>query len=150
MKILLPTDGSKFSQAALDQAIRQFRPEKAEICALHVIEPLLLVSNVREGDIERIKAAEQRLWERGKELVARAEGQLVGAGFKTSTALEQGDPRAVVVDFAAHWKADLILIGSHGRTGLSRFLMGSVAEYISRHAHCSVEIVRIAATAPSR
>jgi nucleotide-binding universal stress UspA family protein len=50
-----------------------------------------------------------------------------------------------IVDRAAEWHADLIVLGSHGRHGLDRFLIGSVSEYVARHAPCSVEIVRMPA-----
>jgi len=53
-----------------------------------------------------------------------------------------GDPRAVILDAARAWPADLIVLGSHGRRGLDRFLMGSVAESVAIHAHCSVEVIR--------
>ena len=61
--------------------------------------------------------------------------------------MEKADPRAAIVDYAANWKADLIVLGSHGRKGLDRFLIGSVAEFVARHAFCSVQIVRIPGTA---
>ena len=47
-----------------------------------------------------------------------------------------------IIDSAAEWRADLIVVGSHGRSGIPRFLLGSVAEFVARHAKCSVEIVR--------
>jgi nucleotide-binding universal stress UspA family protein len=73
--------------------------------------------------------------ELGQKLVGHAEQLLTKAGFKTSTLVEGGEPRAVIVDYAAHWKADLIFVGSHGREGLVRLLLGSVAEEVLRHAH---------------
>ncbi|HXJ37726.1 MAG TPA: universal stress protein, partial [Bryobacteraceae bacterium] len=53
-----------------------------------------------------------------------------------------GDPKSVILDTAKTWQADLIVLGSHGRHGLDRFLMGSVAESVAVHAHCSVVVVR--------
>ena len=64
------------------------------------------------------------------------------AGFKTSIATPDADARHAIVEAATVWPADLIVIGSHGRTGLDRFLLGSVAESVMRHAPCSVEIVK--------
>ena len=64
------------------------------------------------------------------------------AGFSVRTAMEEGDARFVIVDHAVQWKADLIMLGSHGKTDLERLLLGSVSEYVLRHAHCSVMIVR--------
>ena len=53
-----------------------------------------------------------------------------------------GDIRDTIIDAAAEWRADLIVVGSHGQRGIQRFLLGSVAEFVARHAKCSVEIVR--------
>jgi nucleotide-binding universal stress UspA family protein len=53
-----------------------------------------------------------------------------------------GDPRDVIVQKASDWNADLIVLGSHGRTGLQRWLLGSVAESVVRHAPCSVQVAR--------
>jgi nucleotide-binding universal stress UspA family protein len=57
-------------------------------------------------------------------------------------AIELGEPRAVILDAAKTWGSDLIVLGSHGRRGMDRFLMGSVSEAVAIHAHCSVEVVR--------
>ena len=53
-----------------------------------------------------------------------------------------GSPREVILDEADHWGANLIVVGSHGYRGLTRFLLGSVSQAIASHAKCSVEIVR--------
>lgn len=143
MKILLAIDGSKFSEAATQAVIRQIRPEQAEVCVLHIVEPLLLIPEFRLGNLERLKASEKQLRKDGEELVTRAEQLLRKAGFKVHTKIREGDHRAEIIDEAAEWGADLIVLGSHGRRGLNRFLLGSVAEFVSRHADCSVEIVRI-------
>jgi nucleotide-binding universal stress UspA family protein len=57
-------------------------------------------------------------------------------------AIELGEPRTMILDTAKTWGADLIVLGSHGRRGMDRFLMGSVSEAVAIHAHCSVEVVR--------
>lgn len=77
------------------------------------------------------------------EIVERAAKTLSAAGFRVTTSVTTGDARSVILDAAAEWNADLIVLGSRGRTGLGRFLLGSVSEAVARHAHCSVEIVRI-------
>jgi nucleotide-binding universal stress UspA family protein len=56
--------------------------------------------------------------------------------------LVEGYIKDTILDLAAHWPATLIVLGSHGRRGIGRMLLGSVSEAIARHAHCSVEIVR--------
>ncbi len=143
MKILLAVDDSRFSEAATQAVIRQIRPEQAEVCVLHIVEPLLLIPEFRLGNLEGLKASEKQLRKDGEELVTRAEQLLRTAGFKVHTKIREGDHRAEIIDQAAEWRADLIVLGSHGRKGLNRFLLGSVAEFVARHADCSVEIVRI-------
>jgi nucleotide-binding universal stress UspA family protein len=78
-----------------------------------------------------------------KDLLTRAAKFLAEAGFKAETLLREGDVRETILDTAQEWKADLIVIGSRGRSGVQRLLLGSVAEPVARHAPCSVEIVRV-------
>ncbi len=79
-------------------------------------------------------------------LLADTADQLRRAGFVTVASLRNGDPRRVIVDYAKECRADLIVVGSHGKTGLDRRL-GSVSDSVARHARCSVEIVRPPAAA---
>jgi nucleotide-binding universal stress UspA family protein len=72
--------------------------------------------------------------------------QLRRAGFVTAASLRDGDPRQVIVDYAKECRADLIVLGSHGKTGVDR-MPGSVSDSVARHAPCSVEIVRPAEAA---
>jgi nucleotide-binding universal stress UspA family protein len=95
-------------------------------------------------DLEEVR---KKKLERAQELVAAAADTLRAKGFETvDTAVREGDVRAEVIDAAAEWHADLIVIGSHGRKGMDRFLLGSVSEFVARHARCSVEIVRLPAS----
>ena len=135
-KVLLVVDDSKFSEAAACAVAWQIRPEHAEVCVLHVVDlQLPIPTSYAEG-------FRQEILSRGGELVARVEQQMRKAGLKTQGIMEEGDPRSTIVDYARKWDANLIVAGSHGRRGLDRFLMGSVAEFVVRHAPCSVEIVR--------
>jgi nucleotide-binding universal stress UspA family protein len=79
----------------------------------------------------------------GEELVQKAEEPLIKAGYQVHTSVKEGNPKITIVEDASKWKADLIILGSHGRTGLDRILMGSVSEAVARYAPCSVEIVRM-------
>ena len=77
-----------------------------------------------------------------RELVERAVSELRTAGFKAQGRVEFGDVREGIIGYASEWHADLIVVGSHGERGIQRFLLGSVSEFVARHAKCSVEIVR--------
>jgi nucleotide-binding universal stress UspA family protein len=78
-----------------------------------------------------------------REVADRVAKTLSSAGFTVTTSVVTGDARSVILDDAAEWHADLIVLGSHGRKGLGRFFLGSVSEAVARHAPCSVQIVRI-------
>lgn len=149
MKILLAIDDSEFSKAALTALIREFRPERAEVHVLHVVEPLKLaptavgfgVGPSVPGDF--IGVVEQWV-DHAEVLVSQAAEALKSAGFGATTSVREGDAKHEILEYAEQWKPDLILIGSHGRKGLGRFLLGSVSEAVARHARCSVQIVRLA------
>jgi nucleotide-binding universal stress UspA family protein len=76
-------------------------------------------------------------------LVNAAEQRLRAAGFETAVVIRDGDPRHAILNYASEWNADWIVMGSHGRRGVDRFFIGSVSEAVARHAHCSIEIVRL-------
>jgi nucleotide-binding universal stress UspA family protein len=144
MKILLAVDDSKFSEAAVQAVLAQARPQETEVRVLHVLEPpSLLLGREMGGYDPEFEAVWRDLQEQAKALVEKAAGKLRTAGFSVTPALEEGDPKSKIIDVANEWNADLIVLGSHGRKGLQRFLMGSVADSVARHANCSVEIVRL-------
>jgi nucleotide-binding universal stress UspA family protein len=140
MRLLLAIDDSNFSEAAVQAVIAHREPKGTEIQVLNVVDldipiPTSYAANFRQESLKR-----------GQELVHRAEEVLSKAGFKVQAAVEEGDPKSKILDHAARWKADLIVMGSHGRKGSERFLMGSVSDGVARHAPCSVEIVRLPIT----
>jgi nucleotide-binding universal stress UspA family protein len=141
MKILLAVDDSKFSDAALQVVIAQIPPQSTEVLVLHVVEPIT-VSPPPQMSAGYAPELESRVKD-GRELVEREAQRLRAVGFKADGAVENGDIREKIIDAAAEWRADLIVLGSHGRRGVQRFLLGGVAEHVARHAQCSVEIVRI-------
>jgi nucleotide-binding universal stress UspA family protein len=96
--------------------------------------------------VPHIAKVEEERRKEARELVQRAVRQLRKVGFKTREIVEAGDPKIRIVGHAANWHADLIVLGSHGWKGLSRFLMGSVSEAVMRLAGCSVEVVRSRST----
>lgn len=143
MKILLAIDGSKFSEWAVQAVMAQTKPNHADVRVLHVVEPIPeYADGLAWGYGLQSAGVLEEESEQAQGLVAKAARELRDAGFQVETAVEVGDAKAVIVDAAASWPADLIVLGSHGRKGLERFLMGSVSETVARHAPCSVQIVR--------
>lgn len=141
MKILLATDGSDFSNAAARTLAEQFRTQDNEVRVLNVVEPVTMEAAPQMAPGYYPELEEKK--HEAEVLVERVAKMLSEAGFKSSTSVAMGDAKTVILDQASKWPADLIVLGSHGRKGLIRFLLGSVSEAVARHADCSVEIVRI-------
>jgi nucleotide-binding universal stress UspA family protein len=145
MKLLIAIDGSEFSQAALNNVIARPWNPGTEVKVLHVVEPPSLLIGREMGPYDpEFETVWKALREQAKELVEKAAEKLRTAGFQVSTHLVEGNPKSQIIDAANEWHADMIILGSHGWSGLNRFLMGSVSEGVVRHAHCSVEIIRTA------
>ena len=139
MKILLAIDNSKFSEAAVQAVIARHKLQGLEVRVLHAAEPPTLFTAPEMAEyIPPKESAEE-----AKAIVAKAAAELRSAGVNATTAVTQGDAKSVILDDAKTWGADLIVVGSRGRKGLDRFMLGSVSEAVLRHAHCSVEVVRL-------
>jgi nucleotide-binding universal stress UspA family protein len=144
MKILLAIDDSKLSDAAIQAVIRQARSRDTEVRVLHVVEPpSLLVARDMGGYDPALDAVWGEETKQAQALVAKTAETLRSHGIDVTTAVQQGDPKSIIIDTSEEWHADLVVLGSHGRKALDRFLMGSVSEAVARHARCSVEIVRL-------
>jgi nucleotide-binding universal stress UspA family protein len=150
MRILVATDGSECSAKAVYSVADRPWPAHSEIRILSVVQLVTpdipstaapLCSPYPTSLLDEIWK-EARL--RAKEAVADAQKTLRAAGLKVCDcdATPAGEPREFILDAAKAWRADLIVLGSLGRHGLERLIMGSVAETVSIYAHCSVEVVR--------
>ena len=145
MNILVAIDESKFSEAAANAVIGQAKPNGTEVRLLQVLEPfpVALAETMGSKDYPDFASARLKLRNQARETLAKTAERFRSAGFKASVLVDEGDPREVILDYAERWAADLIVVGSHGRKGMNRFLMGSVSEAVARYARCSVQVVRI-------
>lgn len=147
MKILLAIDDSPCSRAAVDSVISGLRPEGSEVRVLHVDEwpkdlPNALAFAQGPDAATALLAAHDERLVRADDLVKDATRRLEAAHFTVTSDVRAGDARREILDSAAQWGADAIVLGSHGRHGLERLLLGSVSESVVRHAGCSVTVVR--------
>jgi nucleotide-binding universal stress UspA family protein len=147
MNVLLPIDESSCSEAAVDAVLNQFRPEHTFVRVLHVVEwphRLSATLTFAEGPTaaDCVLAAHEDIRRRGSALVNRAATRLQDAQFQATAFVVEGEAKHAILEMAAEWPADTIVIGSHGRTGLDRVLLGSVSAGVMRQATCSVQIVR--------
>lgn len=137
-RVLLPTDLSPSAEAALRLAHEHF--PQARLCLLHVLEPQR-VADVMSGELTP--------QERREALVVEVRAALEAAARPgDETRVRVGMAVDTILAGADEWRADLIVMGTHGRTGLAHFLNGSVAERVVRRAHCPVLIAH-EATAPT-
>jgi nucleotide-binding universal stress UspA family protein len=149
MKILLAIDGSEVSDVAVRAVKERPWPPGSVVRVLHIVEPLYpppaetwTYSTAAMPAGLDTKETEQRLLEHARSMVRRAADSLASAGMRTEIETVVADAREGIIDQAKDWRADLIVLGSHGRSGIKRWILGSVAEAVVRHAPCSVEVVR--------
>jgi nucleotide-binding universal stress UspA family protein len=139
-RILCPVDFSRFSHHALEQSVALAREFGAEITALHVFGLAPVMDVVPAGarmamePIRMTPSQRRALASEVRDFTCEVEAG--GVGIKIVVA--DGDPVATIVEHAATWPADLIVMGTHGRTGFDRLLLGSVAENVLPKARCPV------------
>src|SRR5215468_8697932 len=160
MKIVIGYDGSEHADAALDDLRRAGLPRDAEALIVSVAEgamPLPSVSGIAENglDPERIASAVKyasNAIAQAKEF-ARLGGQRIRSGFpewEVSVEYFVGDPADALMERATNWGADLIVVGSQGRSALGRLFLGSVSRKIVTEARCSVRVARATAKKDGR
>jgi nucleotide-binding universal stress UspA family protein len=141
VKIIIGLDESPYSQAALKWVREMPWPTNTRILVYSTASfaAYALVEPGGAGVYERIQQEQVKAHE---QLVARAKQELRVAGLTATGRVERGDPREGIVHAAETERADLVVVGSHGRTGLQKLLIGSVAAYVVTHAPCSVVVVK--------
>lgn len=156
MKLLLSYDGSDCSEAAIDDLVRAGLPEAGEALVLAVAEVWLPPNgNVKDVTGIHLDAETERLIEKHREKaekeVAAAASLAERAKLRLQTILPQwkisaeatyGSPAWEILTRADKFKPDLIVAGSHGRSAISRFILGSISQKILTEAHCSVRVAR--------
>jgi nucleotide-binding universal stress UspA family protein len=147
MNLLLAIDGSSCSDAAVRMVIEHFRPDTTTVRVLHVIDwtqdlPTALGFVEGPAAARCVLRARHEVSRRSEALLARAVEQLERAHFIAAARSVQGEAGRAIVEMATGWPADAIVLGSHGRRGLRRLLLGSVSEDVVHRAPCSVGVVR--------
>lgn len=141
-KILLPTDGSKFAEKAAEHAIWIASKSNAEIIVLNVIETSSLVGLPAEDLIVRIKEMlkeeGRRSLERISEMVTEEEKEHKIEDIQITLKTEEGSPADAILKTVEKEDVDLVVMGTSGKHGLDRFLLGSVTEKVVRSAKCPV------------
>ena len=150
MKLLLATDGSECSEVAARSVASRPWPAGSEIRIICVRELLVLenantvASPCPVYPPSLLAEILEDARERAEKAVSQARSIVSSNGLKVANghSVPVGDPRAILLDEAGTWGAHLIILGSHGRHGFDRVVLGSVSESVALHAGCSVEIIR--------
>ncbi|MFZ1699517.1 MAG: universal stress protein [Pyrinomonadaceae bacterium] len=148
MRVLLAFDGSEYSKLAVEEVSTRPWRKGTELKILAVaaskIPMWLIVPNftfpaAHYAEIHEHHKQFEKLLPEIAESIRSTEH---GSELKIETEVIEGEPKDVIIEEAESWGADLIILGSHGYGNIKRFLLGSVAQAVSAHAPCSVEIVR--------
>jgi universal stress protein A len=139
-RILCPTDFSAIAEKAVGYAVFLASSHNAELQLLHVVDHLhgfdnYLILSMAPHEIS------ERMEKHANEDLSEVVNQIKET-VKTKKAVRHGKASVQIIKMAREMKADLIVMGSHGRTGLSHVIIGSVAEAVVRHAYCPVLVFR--------
>lgn len=137
--ILLPMDGSKMAEQALPHAVAQAECFGAELILLRVLEPFPHVRSMSPADMTTLR---HHIDEWTREYFDRIIADLRDRAISIKTAIAEGRPNVVILQYAEMNQVDLIVICSRGRSGLSRWLIGSVADRVMRGATVPVLLVQ--------
>lgn len=136
-KILIATDGSEYTKEAVSQGLHLAKVLGAEVTALYVIDQTSFVSFPIDSSIVSVYSL---LENEGKRAVEEVKNDGEQLGVKVTTIVAEGSPTRKIVEMATNM--DLVVIGTLGRSALSKLFMGSVAERVTRYAPCPVLVVR--------
>lgn len=148
-RILVPVDGSTTSNAGLNEAVKLAKNQHARLRLLHVIDEMI-VFNTPDGGIN-VEPILDALKRGGQRILRKAEKAAQGIRPESELWESAGVRVAqVIVDRAKRWRADLIIMGTHGRRGVNRMLLGSDAELVVRNSPVPVLLVHSGRTKAAR
>jgi nucleotide-binding universal stress UspA family protein len=147
MNILLATDGSDCARQALEYLVDFPFPADSRISLLTVLDKEAFRGRKKPEQLsneekDRLEETRRQIRKEGEDFLEQQAQALRGKGRAVSTLVRSGHPAEEIVLAAGELSADLIIVGSHGRTAAKRFLLGSVSDQVLRYAPCSVLIVK--------
>ena len=140
-KILVPIDFSDYSKSSLKYAVNFAKNFKASLILVYVVEPVIYPPDFSMGQIA-IPAAGIEMDKRAKEELDKLAEKEIPSGLSVKKIIKTGKPFVEIIETAADEDADLIIIATHGHTGVEHILFGSTAEKVVRKAPCPVLTLR--------
>ena len=148
LKVLLAVDGSEGSRRAAESLAGRPFPAGTEIRVLSAVElglsALQASFEIPSLDVTHLESQRAAAMQRAEDAIDSARKTLEAAGLATSESISVlvASPKEIILQEAAEWPADWIVLGSNGHGALDRFLLGSTSEAVATHAACSVEVIR--------
>ncbi len=140
-KILVPQDFSEYSLHALKYAVTFAELFRSELIVLHIVEPIVYPADFSFGQVS-IPAMEEEIRRHSEEQLTDLVAKEIPSGIKATPIIRIGKPFIEIVEVAKSESTDLIVISSHGRTGMDHVLFGSTADKVVRKAPCPVLTIR--------
>jgi nucleotide-binding universal stress UspA family protein len=144
-RMLVTLDGSPFAEAALEPAFAMAEKFRSEVVLVQVVMPAELAVTAGQGttyyDLKRL--CEQQECEAAGRYLRRIRGEWLASGVTVRAEVAVGPPPATIIALASRYEVGLIVMSTHGRSGLSRLIYGSVAEAVLRGAQVPVLLVPI-------
>jgi nucleotide-binding universal stress UspA family protein len=136
IKVLAAIDGSPMTDLVLEHCARYAKMSRCDLTLLHVIEDIIPLIGIPDTPLYKERKTE------GMKIISRAEKILKDQGVECKTVLVEGPVAQQIVNVAEDNGVDYIFMGSRGLRGLKRMLLGSVADSVTKYAHCAVTIIR--------
>jgi nucleotide-binding universal stress UspA family protein len=143
-RIIVPVDGSDTSNLGLSEAIAFAKDQGATLRLVHIVEDRI-ISDTVDGTGVYADNFIEALREGGKSILEKAEAESKKYGVKAESVMLEhfgGQAAGLIIEEAKNWKADLIVLGTHGRKGITRLVLGSSAEEVVRTAPVPVLLIR--------
>ncbi|WP_267643827.1 universal stress protein [Haloarchaeobius amylolyticus] len=144
-RILIPTDGSATAEVAVEKALELAELYDATVYALYVVDTIAMDLSLGTEQVDRIRAGKfgemTEVEDQARSATSRVAEAARDRGLDVEEHFRAGRPHSVIADFAEDLDVDLIVMGSHGRSGVRRALLGSVTERVLRSTHRPVLVV---------
>jgi nucleotide-binding universal stress UspA family protein len=141
MKVIIGIDDSPYAKTTLDFVKQMQWPKGARLLVVSAAQPVYPMTEV--GVADYVATANEEIQRHHGEIAAAAAAELKTLGLDATAHVPHGDPRDMLVVTARGEGAQLIIVGSHGKSRLEKLLVGSVASYVVSHAPCSVLVVKV-------
>jgi nucleotide-binding universal stress UspA family protein len=144
MRVLIGVDDSTYSRTALEFVRKVSWPADTTVMVVSSVTPPTIgyMTDYSPAENLALETSIAELTKSSRELVTRSEKLLRAPNLRTESHVLEGDPRETLIEYAKANQVDLIVVGSHGRTGFQKLLLGSVASHLVTHAPCSVLVVK--------